>query len=535
MQLSLSALQDRAAWERMGIALPQYDVSAVAQATREMPRWLHFGAGNIFRAYVARLQHDLLNAGLTNEGIIAAETFDAEILSSSYLPYDNLALLVSMHADGHTDRSVLASVTETVTSLTDAGIARLKAIAAAPSLQMISFTITEKGYTAKDPLGNPVPDIIHDITNGPLRPTSAMGIATALLLERYNNGGDPIALVSLDNCSHNGEKLQAAITTIATAWIVSGFAKEGFMYYLSEPSRVSFPWTMIDKITPRPDSRVQEHLTELGLVDMDILVTGQGTFIAPFVNAESSEYLVIEDEFPNGRPPLEQAGVYMTDRETVNRTERMKVCTCLNPLHTGMAVFGCLLRFPSIAASMRDPDIRALVERIGAVEGMPVVTDPGIIKPMEFLREVIDERLSNPYIPDTPERIVVDHSAKVAIRFGETLKSYAEFPDLDVKSLVAIPLAIAGWMRYLVGVDDDGRPLTISFDPYAADVQAHLAGIQFGQPGSYNGQLTQVLNNVQLFGVDLYSIGLGEKIESLFIKMLEGPGAVRSTLHEALN
>ena len=82
---------------------------------------------------------------------------------------------------------------------------------------------------------------------------------------------------------------------------------------------------MIDKITPRPSEAIARQLEALGLADMAPIVTEKGTYIAPFVNAEAPQYLVMEDRFPNGRPALEAAGVYMTDRETVNRTERMKV------------------------------------------------------------------------------------------------------------------------------------------------------------------------------------------------------------------
>ena len=70
------------------------------------------------------------------------------------------------------------------------------------------------------------------------------------------------------------------------------------------------------------------------------MVTGKNTWIAPFVNSEECEYLVIEDSFPNGRPRLEESGIYMTDRDTVNKVEKMKVCTCLNPLHTAMSIMG---------------------------------------------------------------------------------------------------------------------------------------------------------------------------------------------------
>ena len=90
---------------------------------------------------------------------------------------------------------------------------------------------------------------------------------------------------------------------------------------------------MIDKITPRPGENVAKALAKAGVEDMEIIVTPRKTYIAPFANAEEPGYLVVEDSFPNGRPPLEQAGVYMTDRKTVNRSERMKVTACLNPIH----------------------------------------------------------------------------------------------------------------------------------------------------------------------------------------------------------
>ena len=85
-----------------------------------------------------------------------------------------------------------------------------------------------------------------------------------------------------------------------------------------------------------------EALEEAGVEEMELMVTQKKTYAAAFVNGEGPEYLVVEDRFPNGRPALEKAGVYMTDRETVNKTERMKVTACLNPLHTALAVYGCV-------------------------------------------------------------------------------------------------------------------------------------------------------------------------------------------------
>ena len=115
-----------------------------------------------------------------------------------------------------------------------------------------------------------------------------------------------------------------------------------------------------------------------------------------------SHYLIMEDHFPNGRPKFEKAGVFLTDRATVDKADTMKVTTCLNPLHTSLAIMGCLLGYRSIAEEMKDPDLSLLVSEIGYNEGLPVVESPGIIDPKIFLEEVITVRFSNPNIPDMP-------------------------------------------------------------------------------------------------------------------------------------
>ena len=235
---------------------------------------------------------------------------------------------------------------------------------------------------------------------------------------------------------------------------------------------------------------------------MTPIVTSKNTFIAAFVNAERPQYLVVEDKFPNGRPALEKAGVYMTDRETVNKTERMKVTTCLNPLHTAMSVYGCMLGYDLICAEMKDEDIVALIKRLGYVEGLPVVVDPKILDPKAFIDEVIEQRLPNPFMPDMPQRIATDTSQKVGIRFGETIKSYvAEGRDLN--SLVSIPLAIAGWLRYLLAIDDNGNAFEVSADPLKDELQAKLSGIEFGKPETVTDQLDGILSNASIFGSDL--------------------------------
>ena len=532
-QKGLCAADD---WKRIGVTLPAFDRCAMQAHTEKHPVWVHFGAGNIFRGFIANLQQTLLNKGLAQSGIIAVDTFDYDIIDRIYAPFDNLTLLVSLKPDATTTREIVGSVAKALRAdPADAGqMGQLRTIFADPGLQMVSFTITEKGYALSGLNGERTQMVREDLDNGPDRPRHAMSILTALMLARYQAGAFPIALVSMDNCSHNGEKLRSSVLTIARGWSERGFVPAGFVQYLEDEARVSFPWSMIDKITPRPDEGIARSLAEDGIEGMQPIVTSRNTYIAPFVNTEVPQYLVIEDRFPNGRPSLEQAGVYMTDRDTVNLTERMKVCTCLNPLHTALAVYGCLLGYKSIAREMQDPDLKRLVERIGYVEGLPVVADPGILNPETFLREVIEQRLPNPFIPDAPQRIATDTSQKVPIRFGETIKAYVADASLDLHQLIAVPLVIAGWMRYLLAVDDAGGAMPISADPMAEALQAQLAGISFDSPASYQGQLRNILNKRALFGSDLCALGMAEQIEAMFCEMLAGPGSVRATLKKHL-
>ncbi len=118
--------------------------------------------------------------------------------------------------------------------------------------------------------------------------------------------------------------------------------------------------------------------------------------------------------------------------------------------------------------------------------------------------------------------------------FGETIKSYvAEGRDLN--TLVSIPLAIAGWLRYLLAVDDNGNAFEVSADPLKDDLQAKLATIKFGAPDSCTDQLDSILSNASIFGSDLTKTVLADKVKAYFKAEIAGPGAVRKTLHDAVN
>ena len=529
MRLSNETLKESAFWEKAGIVVPGFDRTSMITATAAAPKWLHFGAGNIFRAFPAALAQSLLEQGLEKTGVVVAVRYDRETIDKCFGAYDNLNLLVTLKSDGTTEKKVIASVSSYLGM--DCDREELKRIFSSPSLQMASFTITEKGYNLSGRNAAFLPEIADDLRADPDLAKSFPGRVAALCYERYVNGAHHLALVSMDNCSRNGDKIFTLVETFAKSWIEAGKAEKGFLDYVRNPKKLSFPWTMIDKITPGPDKGVEETLKNLGLENMRGVTAGKNTQIAPFVNAEEKEYLVIEDAFPNGRPALEKTGVLFTDKETVDKVEKMKVGACLNPIHTALAVFGCVLGFKLMNQAIKDEDLLKLAKGVGYAEGLPVAVNPGIMSPKTFLDEVINVRIPNPFLPDAPQRIATDTSQKIPVRFGGTLKAYRD-SGKNMGDLKFIPLVFAGWLRYLLGIDDQGQPFEPSPDPLYESMKAGLTGISMGEkkPDLIHGKLEQILSSPSLFGLNLYEAGLGPRVEEYFTQMIAGPGAVRKLL-----
>ena len=510
-----------AEWEQKGYELPKFDIKAVREKTAKEPTWVHFGGGNIFRAFPAAILNDALNTGKYDRGVIVAETFDFEVIDKAYAPYDNLSLYVALRSDGNIEKKVIASVTEALKADPQfADWQRLVEIFRNPSLQMISFTITEKGYTYNE----------ADLERG-FNAQFAMGKVAALLYERFQAGQLPLTVQSMDNCSHNGDKVRSGVFAYAERWQKDGLVPQAFIDYLRDETKITFPWSMIDKITPRPHQKVKELLEADGFEDNNYIETERHTFTAPFVNAEEVQYLVIEDNYTNGRPPLDLGGALYTTRETVDKVETMKVTTCLNPLHTAMSIYGCMLDYTLISAEMADDDLRAFIQKIGYMEAMPVVVDPGVLNPYEFIGAVINRRLPNPFMPDAPQRIAMDTSQKLPIRFGETIKKYIA-RGLDMSNLVLIPLTLAGYARYLKGLKDDLTPFEPSPDPMLAELQQIVAPLEIGKADQDWSPLRQLYSRKDVFGLDLYEAGLGEQIEGYVKELYAGAGAVRKTLHK---
>jgi fructuronate reductase len=516
---------EKSEFTKQGIELPKFDVTSIRETGKKQPIWIHFGGGNLFRAYHAAIAQNMLDNGDLDRGVVVVETFSPFTIDKIYAPYNNDILQVVMSADGTLKERLLSSVATALfaSPKRPKDLDMVKQYFENKVLQLCTFTITEKGYT------------IHNLESesdaGPNGAKSTIGIVAALLYARYKACAAPIAMVSTDNFSKNGERFRSAVLSIVKNWLIRDLVDRGFFDYISDEKRVSFPWTMIDRITPNPSQETAKFLVEQGFNDLPLIDAGHGATFAGFSNTEKAHYLVVEDNFPNGRPPFELSNVIMCDRETAALADTMKVTACLNPLHTCLAIFGCLLGYKRIWQEMRNNDLVKLIRHIGFDEDLPVVQDPKVIDPSAFMDELLNSRLPNKNLPDAPQRIACDTSQKMSIRYGYTIKSYVN-RGMDVSKLVYIPLVIAAWLRYLLGVDDSGDNFDLSPDPLIDDLRKQLKGLSLGESDLevIHSAVKPILCDSSIFAVDLYKVGLGEKIECYLKEFLAGKGAVSATI-----
>ena len=181
---------------------------------------------------------------------------------------------------------------------------------------------------------------------------------------------------------------------------------------------------------------------------------------------------------------------------------------------------------------MNDEVLSRLARHVGYDEGLPVVVDPKIMDPKDFLDTVINVRLTNPYMPDAPQRIAMDTSQKLPVRFGETLKAYLQKGE-DIAQLTYIPLVYAGWLRYLTAIDDNGNRFELPSDPMLEELTPIFGKYQLGDT-IRKEDIIDLLRNEKIFGVDLEKYNLADKVVSYLNEELSEAGAVRKTLQKYL-
>jgi fructuronate reductase len=516
--LNQQLLDDASFWKGKNVLLPKYD-------RKKLPvKSVCFSAGRMAYAHTGDIMQDLLNLAPETGLMVGVETFApkyvTELAASDYLMtqpiFENEKGKVIPKVQG-----AIHSILFVDGNKTSLAWAKLMEYARDPQIQFATINAPEGAYGVNYSHGNfatPInPVLIKDMEEGTINSDPAKW--TAFALERFK-AGLKLAMVSCTNFSGNGHYTGATLRTVAKAWEEKGFAAKGFVQYLSEPSKCSFPNCMIDRIAVAPDESTQKVMDDLG-IRSNMVVT------------EKARYWAVEDIFPAGRPAFEKAeGVFMEKTyEDVKKYEDMKL-RILNMSHSTIAGLGVLLGFRGkfgIFNAMQNKELATLIQKIIDIV-IKTVGSPKQMDPKAFAKAAI-ERLNNPNIPDDPMRIALNGSTKMLPRFLDTYYA-GEEKGLSKEELNLILLPVAGFLRYTMGVDDKGVKYDLEGDPIKDLLVKCGSAAKLGDASSVSA-FKELISNSAVMGKDLYSHGdTGKTLEGYTSKMLGGNGAVEKLLKE---
>ncbi|SNR28258.1 fructuronate reductase [Puniceibacterium sediminis] len=395
---------------------------------------VHLGLGAFFRAHGAIYVSESMAKSGGDWGILAA-SIKSPGTRDSLAPQSYAYTALEAGPDGDT-----AQVIEVIEDMFVApeDPAALVTAMADPGVKIVTLTVTEKGYCHNPATGDlnlAHPDIAHDLTD-PL-PRSAPGFLVRALQARRAAGLRPFTVLTCDNLPHNGSVVRKAVLDLAQAIdpdLAAWIATEG-----------RFPSTMVDRIVPA---------TKPADLDRVAALTGRAD-AAPVIHEPFRQW-VIEDDFVDGlRPDLAAVGVELvTD---VAPFELMKL-RMLNGTHSSLAYLGYLAGHETISDTVADPVFADFARHLWSTEIIPTLTAPEGTD-LNAYADVLLERYKNPAIRHLTWQIAMDGSQKLPQRMLGTLTD-ATTP------CPGLYLAVAGWMRYVGGVDEKGGAIDVR-DPLA--------------------------------------------------------------------
>ncbi|HCQ7754032.1 TPA: mannitol dehydrogenase family protein [Citrobacter sedlakii] len=444
------------------VRTPQYDRSRLAS------RIVHFGFGAFHRAHQALLTDRVLNAQGGDWGICEISLFSGDRLMSQLRAQDHLYTVLEKGANGN-QAIVIGAVHECLNAKLDSLTAIIEKFCE-PQVAIVSLTITEKGYCVDPATGTldlTHPRIRHDI-DSPGEPHSAPGILVEALSRRRERGLLPFTILSCDNIPDNGHVVKNAVLGMAEK------RDPALAMWIRE--HVSFPGTMVDRIVPAAtDETLDEISRALGVADPC------GISCEPFIQ------WVIEDRFVAGRPAWETAGVQLvTD---VRPWEEMKL-RMLNGSHSFLAYLGYLSGFQHISECMQDEAFREAAYQLMMREQAPTlsITDVDL---QRYAGSLI-ARFANPALKHKTWQIAMDGSQKLPQRMLAGVRIHLERGS----AWPLLALGIAGWMRYVCGVDDAGAPIDVR-DPLSDKIRLLVANV------GENEKVANLLTLQEVFGSDL--------------------------------
>ncbi|KRB80684.1 mannitol dehydrogenase [Sphingomonas sp. Root710] len=397
---------------------------------------LHFGVGNFHRAHQGSYLDRLFSQGLSRDwGIVGAGVMPAEQrMRNILIEQDFLSLLVTRSAERDEARVIAPMVDYLPIGDHASIIGRMTD----PAIRIVSLTVTEGGYflDGDGRFDCSHPDIQADVARED-RPHTVFGMILAALDRRRAAGLAPFTVMSCDNLPHNGRVVRGTVTGMAR---------------LSDPSladwidrHVAFPNGMVDRITPATTDRERLIAAEkLGCEDQ------WPVFSEDFIQ------WVLEDDFPQGRPELEAAGVTFT--KDVTRYEHMKL-RVLNASHAMIAYPAALMGIEYAHEAVIHPLIAPMLEKVQRDEVLPALTPVPEMAPDRYFA-IVRSRFANPKIADTIARLCHDGANRQPKFIVPAIRTALD-EGLPVNGLA---LASALWCRYCAGTRDDGAAI-LSEDP----------------------------------------------------------------------
>ena len=403
------------------------------------PKILHFGPGAFFRSFVASLidrinQKDDEKWGILAVSLNSENTFKK--LSGQDFVYNSLSM-------SSTNKQVqkICSISDFIFAKRD-GQSVLNALSD-EQVEIVSLTVTEKGYyynSGKKELDFENQSIIDDLEN-PENPKTAVGFIVAGLRDRYLNDKSPFTILSCDNLPNNGAVVKKIIIDFAQKidhQLATWISKE-----------VSFPSSMVDRITPATEEQdIINFAEEYGMHDPALVVH------------EEFFQWVIEDKFSSAKPKFELAGIQMVSN--VGPHEKMKL-RCLNGTHSALAYLGYLAGYNTIAECISNKFMVDYLKYLWEKEIIPTLETPEGENLNDYCSKLL-ERYQNPAIEHKTWQIAMDGSQKLPQRLLETVTYLLD----NQKTFQGLALAIAGWIKYMTGIDLNGATIDVC-DPLAND------------------------------------------------------------------
>ncbi|MFU0922835.1 mannitol dehydrogenase family protein [Kluyvera sichuanensis] len=461
--------------------LPTYDRSKL------VPRIVHLGFGAFHRAHQA-VYADILAAehgsdwGYTEVNLIGGEQQIADLNNQ-----DNLYTVAEMSADAWTAR-VVGVVKEALHAQVD-GLETVLAKMCEPQVAIVSLTITEKGYCHSPATGQLMldhPFIVADLQN-PHQPKSAPGVIVEALARRKAAGLPPFSVMSCDNMPENGHVMRNVVCAYARA------VDAGLADWIE--SHVTFPSTMVDRIVPAVTPETLDKIEQLtGVRDP------AGVACEPF------RQWVIEDNFVAGRPEWEKAGAELVS--DVIPFEEMKL-RMLNGSHSFLAYLGYLAGYQHINDCMGDDNYRRAAHALMLKEQAPTLK----VQNVDLARyaDLLIERYTNPALRHRTWQIAMDGSQKLPQRMLDSVRWHLA----DNSSFTLLALGVAGWMRYVGGVDEQGNAIEVC-DPLLPVIQGVVQQSEEGE-----ARVKALLGIEAIFGKDLpKEAKLVEQVTAAYLSLL---------------